>query len=163
VDYEGELAVVIGSGGRDIPVERAWESVAGLTVMNDVSMRDYQRRTLQWFAGKTFEACTPVGPCVVTLDELGDLGDLGDLELRTTVNGELRQQAAVGDLVFDVPALVADLSSIVTLRAGDIIATGTPGGVGDGMEPKRYLADGDVVEVSIERIGSIRNRFRWAA
>jgi acylpyruvate hydrolase len=157
VDYEGELAAVIGVGGRDIPRERAWEHVAGLTVLNDVTVRDFQRRTIQWFAGKTFEATTPFGPAVVTLDELGDPAAR---ELQVTVNGEERQRAVLGDLVFDVPALVADLSRIVTLEPGDLIATGTPGGVG---EPQgRFLEDGDVVEVSIEGIGCVRNRFRRA-
>jgi acylpyruvate hydrolase len=159
VDYEGELAVVIGRGGRDIPEDEAWDAVAGLTVLNDVTMRDYQRRTLQWFAGKSWEASTPLGPAVVTPDELDYPGGL---ELRVTVNGEERQRAPVSDLVFDVPALVADLSRIVALRPGDIIATGTPGGVGEAMEPSRFLEDGDVVEVEITGLGKVRNRFRRA-
>jgi acylpyruvate hydrolase len=159
VDYEGELAVVIGRGGRDIPEEDAWEAVAGLTVLNDVTMRDYQRRTLQWFAGKTWEASTPFGPAVVTPDELDYPSGLG---LAVRVNGEERQRAPISDLVFDVPALVADLSKIVELRAGDVIATGTPGGVGEAMEPSRFLEDGDVVEVEITGVGSIRNTFRGA-
>ncbi len=155
VDYEGELAVVIGRGGRDIAPEDTWDAVAGLTVLNDISMRDYQRRTIQWFAGKTWEASTPVGPAVVTPDELDYPGAL---ELLVTVNGEERQRAPIADLVFDVPELVSDLSRIFTLRPGDIIATGTPGGVGEAMES--FLADGDVVEVTITGLGSIRNRFR---
>lgn len=157
VDYEGELVAVIGRGGRDIPEEEAWSAVAGVTLMNDVSVRDFQRRTLQWFAGKTWEASTPVGPMLVTLDELEPLDGR---RLRVEVNGELRQSAELADLVFDVPALVADLSRIVNLRPGDLIATGTPGGVGDAMEPQRYLADGDVVEVAVDGIGSLRNVFR---
>jgi len=159
VDYEGELAVVIGHGGRDIPEDGAWDAVAGLTVLNDVTMRDYQRRTVQWFAGKSWEASTPVGPAVVTPDELDYPGGL---ELRVAVNGEERQRAPVSDLVFDVPALVADLSRIVALRPGDIVATGTPGGVGEAMEPSRFLEDGDVVEVEITGLGKLRNRFRRA-
>jgi acylpyruvate hydrolase len=152
-DYEGELAVVIGASGRDIAVCDAWDHVAGLTVLNDVTARDYQRRTPQWFAGKTFEASTPIGPWIVTPDELP-----ADAELRVTVNGEERQRASLSDLVFDVPSLVADLSPIVELQPGDVIATGTPGGVG---EPGgRFLRDGDVVEVAIDGIGSIRNVFR---
>ncbi len=154
VDYEGELAIVIGTGGRDIPVERALGHVAGLTVLNDVSMRDFQRRTLQWFAGKTWQSSTPVGPWIVTLDELGDLGPRN---LTTTVNGEVRRQASLGDLVFDVPTLIADLSTIVELEPGDIIATGTPGGVGEAKQ--RFLAPGDVVEVRIDGIGAIRTTF----
>jgi acylpyruvate hydrolase len=155
IDYEAELAAVIGKGGRDIAVEDAWDHVAGLTVLNDVTARDFQRRTVQWFAGKTFQASTPIGPWIVTTDELGDLGDR---ELRLTVNGQERQRAWLDDLVFDVPTLVADLSRIVDLQPGDIIATGTPGGVG---EPQGFfLRDGDVVEVSIDGIGAIRNTFR---
>jgi acylpyruvate hydrolase len=157
-DYEGELAVVIGRPGRDIDVADAWSHVAGLTVLNDVTARDFQRRTLQWFAGKTFEATTPMGPWIVTPDEVGDLEDA---ELSLTVNGEARQRAHLGDLVFDVPTLVADLSRIVTLQPGDVIATGTPGGVG---EPAgAFLRDGDVVQVTIDRVGTIRNTFRGGA
>jgi acylpyruvate hydrolase len=156
VDYEGELAVVIGRGGRDIPLDDAWEAVAGVTVLNDVSMRDYQRRTIQWFAGKTWEASTPVGPYVVTTDEISDFGSL---ELKVEVNGEERQHAVLGDLVFDVPTLVSDISRIFTLRPGDIIATGTPGGVGVAREPAIFLRDGDVVEVTITEIGKLRTRF----
>jgi acylpyruvate hydrolase len=160
VDYEGELAVVIGRGGRDIAEEDAWDAVAGLTVLNDVTMRDYQRRTVQWFAGKSWEASTPMGPAVVTPDELDYPGGL---ELVVSVNGDERQRAPLSDLVFGVPALVADLSKIVALRPGDVIATGTPGGVGEAMEPSRFLEDGDVVEVEITGLGSIRNRFRGAS
>ncbi len=154
VDYEGELAVVIGTGGRDIPARRALDHVAGLTLMNDVSMRDFQRRTLQWFAGKTFQASTPVGPWIVTLDELGDLGPR---LLTTVVNGEVRQRAPLGDLVFDIPTLVADLSAIVELEPGDLIATGTPGGVGE--PTRRFIVPGDVVEVRVDGIGAIRTTF----
>jgi acylpyruvate hydrolase len=156
VDYEGELAVVIGRGGRDIPEAEAWDAVAGLCVLNDVTVRDLQKRTLQWFAGKTWEAATPMGPAVVTLDEIDDVAAL---ELTVTLNGALRQQALVGDLVFDVPALIADLSRIVTLQPGDVIATGTPGGVGEAMEPKGYLSSGDVVAVAITGLGTVTNRF----
>ncbi len=155
VDYEGELAVVIGTGGRDIDRARAWEHVAGLTVLNDVTARDYQQRTLQWFAGKTFQRCTPMGPWVVTPDEFGELGER---ELVVSVNGEKRQDAVLGDLVFDVPALVAELSRIVELEPGDVIATGTPGGVG---EPAgKFLRPGDEVVVRIDGVGELRNTFR---
>jgi acylpyruvate hydrolase len=154
VDYEGELAAVIGTGGRDISVEEAMDHVAGLTVLNDVTARDYQRRTIQWFAGKTFQRSTPVGPWMVTPDELGDLVER---ELVLSVNGEERQRSVLGDLVFDIPTLIADISTIVQLEPGDIIATGTPGGVG---EPQgKFLSDGDVVEVSIDGIGMLRNTF----
>ncbi len=158
IDYEGELAVVIGTGGRDIPRSEAWAHVGGLSVLNDVTARDLQRRTLQWFAGKTFERSTPMGPWVVTVDELGPLDGQ---EMRLSVNGKERQRAALGDLVFDVPALVEDISRIVELQPGDIIATGTPGGVGEASG--RFLSDGDVVEVSIDGIGSIHNTFRKPA
>lgn len=158
LDYEAELAVVIGRPGRRVPRERAWDHVAGLTVLNDVTARDFQRRTIQWFAGKTFQDSTPVGPWIVTPDELGDLDER---EIVLTVNDEERQRASLGDLVFDVPALVSDISNIVELRPGDLIATGTPGGVGEAA--KRFLRAGDVVEVRIDGIGAIRNVFRAAA
>ena len=160
VDYEGELAVVIGTGGRNIAAAEAWEAVAGLTLFNDVSMRDFQRRSLQWFAGKTWERCTPVGPAVVTVEALPDLGMR---EVVTRVNGRERQRAPLDDLIFDVPTLIADLSRIVTLQPGDLIATGTPGGVGDAMNPPAYLQSGDVVEISFEGIGTLRNTFERAA
>ncbi len=160
VDYEGELVAVIGTGGRNIPAADALGFVAGVTLMNDVSMRDFQYRTLQWFAGKSWRASTPVGPELVTLDELGALGER---ELTTTVNGELRQQATIGDLVFGIPALIADISRIVELEPGDLIATGTPGGVGHAMEPPTYLRPGDVVEVSLDRLGTLRTTFTAAA
>jgi acylpyruvate hydrolase len=157
VDFEGELAVVVGRRGRDIAPEDAWAHVAGVTVLNDVTARDLQRRTAQWFAGKTLQSSTPMGPWVVTPDEFGDVAGH---ELRVTVNGEERQRSDLGDLVFDVPTLIADLSRIVELEPGDVIATGTPGGVG--VADGRFLADGDVVEVSIDGIGTIRNTFREA-
>jgi acylpyruvate hydrolase len=156
VDYEGELCAVIGIGGRGISRQDALNHVAGYTVMNDVTMRDYQRRTIQWFAGKTWEAATPVGPVVVTPDELTELASA---RLTLTVNGDLRQDALVGDLVFDVPALIEDISTVITLSPGDLIATGTPGGVGHAMDPQKFLRDGDVVETAIAGIGTLRNRF----
>ena len=155
-DYEGELVAVIGRGGRRIARDDALAHVAGVTLMNDVTMRDFQYRSLQWFAGKSWRASTPVGPEVVTLDELDGLEQR---ELETTVNGELRQRATIGDLVFDIPSLVADVSRIVELAPGDLIATGTPGGVGHGFDPPRYLAPGDVVEVSVDGIGTLRTTF----
>ena len=156
VDYEGELVAVIGRGGRRIPAAEALDHVAGVTLMNDVSMRDFQYRSLMWFAGKSWRASTPVGPEVVTLDELPDLAER---ELTTTVNGELRQRATIGDLIFGIPALVADISQIIELAPGDLIATGTPGGVGHAMDPPRYLAPGDVVEVALEGAMSLRTTF----
>jgi len=156
VDYEGELVAVIGRGGRRIRAEDALAHVAGVTLMNDVSMRDFQYRSLMWFAGKSWRASTPVGPEVVTLDELPDLAER---QLTTTVNGERRQHATIGDLIFDIPALVADVSRIVELVPGDLIATGTPGGVGHAMDPPRYLRPGDVVEVTLEGILALRTTF----
>jgi acylpyruvate hydrolase len=155
-DYEGELVAVIGRGGRRIPEAEALDHVAGVTLMNDVSIRDFQYRSLQWFAGKSWHASTPVGPEIVTLDELEDLGGR---ELTTTVGGEVRQRGTIGDLIFGIPALVADISQIIELSPGDLIATGTPGGVGHAMEPPRYLAPGDVVEVSLPGIGTLRTTF----
>jgi acylpyruvate hydrolase len=157
LDYEGELAVVIGRGGRDIPAERAWEHVAGLTVLNDVTVRAHQRRTVQWFAGKSWQALTPVGPAVVTMDELPDLDER---EMSVRVNGEERQRARLGNLVFGVEDLIADASQIMELEPGDLIATGTPGGVGAAMDPPGFLADGDEVEVTIDGIGTIASRVR---
>src|SRR4051794_5627503 len=157
IDYEGELAVVIGSGGRDINPDAAWDAVGGLTLFNDISLRDMQWRTTQWFAGKTFERSSPLGPLVVTPDEISDLESA---QLTVRVNGEIRQSAPIGDLLFTVPELVADISKIVELRPGDVIATGTPGGVGDAMDPKGYLKDRDVVEVELASIGVLRNTFR---
>jgi acylpyruvate hydrolase len=156
VDYEGEVVAVIGRGGRRIAREKAIDHIAGVTLMNDVSMRDFQYRSLQWFAGKSWQRSTPVGPEVVTLDELGDLNPL---ELTTTVNGEVRQSATLGDLVFDIPSLVADLSQIVELEPGDLVATGTPGGVGHATDPPRYLQPGDVVEVCVDGVGTLRTVF----
>jgi acylpyruvate hydrolase len=152
VDYEAELAVVIGKGGRDIGRDAAWEHVAGLSILNDVTARDYQRRSLQWFAGKTFQDSSPWGPWLVTRDEVGDLATR---ELALWVNGEERQRANLGDLVFDVPTLVADLSTIVELAPGDIIATGTPGGVGEPQES--FLGEGDRVVIRIDGIGELAN------
>jgi acylpyruvate hydrolase len=159
VDYEGEMTIVIGSGGRDIMPAKAWDAVAGITLLNDVSMRDFQKRSLQWFAGKSWEGCTPVGPAVVTLDELTGFEKR---EIVTLVNGEERQRAPMSDLIFDVPTLIADLSRVITLRPGDLIATGTPGGVGDAMKPPSYLKSGDSVEISFEGVGVLKNTFERA-
>jgi acylpyruvate hydrolase len=156
VDYEGELGVVIGAGGRDLSPERAVDAVAGVLVINDVTMRDYQRRSLQWFAGKTWERSTPVGPWLTTLDD----ADLDNAVLDVTVDGERRQYARIDDLVFGLEQLVADISAIVALRPGDIIATGTPGGVADAMVPPRFLRAGQTCEVSITGLGALRNTFR---
>jgi acylpyruvate hydrolase len=155
VDYEGELGIVIGAGGRDLSAEQAVDAMAGVCVINDVTMRDYQRRSLQWFAGKTWERSTPVGPWLTTLDD----ADLDNAVLEVTVDGERRQHARIDDLVFGLEELVADISTIVALRPGDIIATGTPGGVADAMDPPLYLREGQVCEVSITGLGTVRNAF----
>lgn len=153
-DYEGELAVIIGRGGRDIPAEQAPAHVFGYTAFNDVTSRELQRRHGQWFLGKSIDTFGPMGPCVVTADELGDPADL---RLSVTVNGENRQAARVSELIFDIPALIACLSTVVTLRPGDVLATGTPAGVGVGYTPPRYLRPGDTVTVAIEGIGELTN------
>ena len=156
LDYEGELVVVIGREARDVAVEDALDHVAGYTLMNDTSARDLQNRSAQWFAGKNLERATPVGPWLATADEVGDLGAR---TIETRVNGEVRQRSSVTDLCFDVPFLVADISRLFTLRPGDLIATGTPGGVGHARTPKAYLVPGDVVEVEVDGIGVLRSRF----
>jgi 2-keto-4-pentenoate hydratase/2-oxohepta-3-ene-1,7-dioic acid hydratase in catechol pathway len=153
-DYEGELAVVIGPGGRKIPPERAFEHVYGYTVVNDVTARDLQQRHVQFFVGKSVDTFCPMGPALVTRDEIPDVTAL---RLRTTVNGELRQDAMISALIFDIPTLIATLSEAITLHPGDVIATGTPKGVGIGSDPPRYLQPGDVVEVDIEGVGTLTN------
>jgi acylpyruvate hydrolase len=158
VDYEGELVVVVGRAGRDIPEDQAHEHIGGYTLMNDVSMRDWQYRTLQWFAGKNFERATPFGPYVVT----PDMVDLDAAEIVVTVNGELRQQSSLSDLLFSPAQLIADISRITTLQPGDLIATGTPGGVGHALKPPRHLCDGDVVEVAVDGVGILSTRFAAA-
>jgi acylpyruvate hydrolase len=158
LDHEAELAVVIGRAGRSIDAADAWDHVAGLSVLNDITARDYQARTLQWFAGKNFEASTPWGPWIVTAEEFGDPAGH---EISLRVDGETHQRDDLGDLVFGVPDLIADISRIFELRPGDLIATGTPGGVGKAAG--RFLAPGNVVETAIEGIGTIRNTIVAAA
>jgi acylpyruvate hydrolase len=160
LDYEGELCVVIGSGGRHISKAHALAAVAGYTVLNDISMRDFQQRSMQWFAGKSWQETTPWGPALVTADEYGDFEGK---TLTVSVNGTQRQSASIDDLVFGVADLVSDLSEIIELRPGDIIATGTPGGVAEAMDPQAYLLDGDVVEVSITGLGTLRNVIKVAS
>lgn len=157
VDWECELAVVIGTSVRHASPTEAMEAIAGFCALNDVSVRDWQRRTSQFLAGKTFEATTPVGPTLVTADELGDGRGLA---LSTTVNGVIKQQSTTDHLVFGPVDIVADLSRIMTLDPGDIIATGTPGGVGVARNPPEFLTDGDEVVVEIEGIGRLVNRCR---
>ena len=154
MDYEAELVVVIGRRGRNIPREQALEYVFGYTVMNDVTARDLQRERGQWFKGKSLDTFAPLGPWVV---HRSALPDPQRLMVRSRVNGELRQEASTADMIFPVAALVADLSRGMTLEPGDLIATGTPAGVGMGFQPPRWLQVGDVVEVEVEGIGTLRN------
>lgn len=153
-DYEGELAVVIGAPGKRITAEAAWEHVFGYTVLNDVTARAMQRRHGQWLMGKGPDTFCPMGPCITTIDELPDIRSAW---MRTRVNDELRQEAPIAALIFDVETLIATLSAVMTLEPGDVIATGTGKGVGIGFEPPRFLRSGDVVEVSIDGIGTLRN------
>lgn len=148
VDYEGELAVVVGHGG----------TVAGYAVMNDLSQRDWQYRTQQWLQGKNLDASSGFGPWMVTADEVDPVAE--GAMLRTWVNGELRQEHSVADLVFPPEELIAYVGNFAQLEAGDVIVTGTPEGVGHGMTPPLYLRDGDVVRVEVEGVGAIENRFR---
>jgi 2-keto-4-pentenoate hydratase/2-oxohepta-3-ene-1,7-dioic acid hydratase in catechol pathway len=153
-DYEGEMAVVIGRTARNVGVDDALDHVFGWTIVNDVTARDLQRRHVQWFVGKSPDTFCPMGPAITTIDELPDIGSSW---LRTRVNGEKRQEAPISDLIFDVPTLIATLSEVMTLEPGDVIATGTGHGVGIGFDPPVYLAPGDVVEISIDGIGTLSN------
>lgn len=153
-DYEGELAVVIGQGGRGIKAADAYQHVFGYTIINDVTAREIQRRHAQWFLGKSIDGFCPMGPAIVTTDEVGDVTAL---RLTTHVNGELRQDAQVSQLIFDVPTLIETLSLGMTLEPGDIISTGTAEGVGIGFKPPKYLKPGDVVRVEIDRLGALEN------
>ncbi|RRQ20140.1 FAA hydrolase family protein [Guyparkeria sp. SCN-R1] len=155
-DYEGELAVIIGEGGRYIDERDARDHVFGYTLINDVSSRDLQGRHVQWFLGKSIDGYAPMGPVIVTEDEAGAIRDW---QLQTHVNGELRQDAAISQMIFSVPEIIATVSRYVTLMPGDIIATGTPSGVGAGHEPPVYLKPGDEVLVSCQPIGELRSRF----
>jgi acylpyruvate hydrolase len=154
VDWEAELAIVIGSTARRLDVTAAAAAIAGYSVINDVTMRDFQYRTPEWFQGKTFEATTPFGPMLVTSDEY----ELGT-ELSTVVDGETMQSTTTDDLVFGPAELVSYISSIFTLNPGDVIASGTPGGVGHARKPPRYLRDGSVLTTTIAGIGSISSVF----
>ncbi|MCB1015041.1 MAG: fumarylacetoacetate hydrolase family protein [Acidimicrobiales bacterium] len=154
VDYEGELGFVIGRRCRHVPAPRAHEVIAGYFVANDVTARDWQFRTPQWNLGKSFDTHGPIGPWIVTADEVGDPHDL---DLETWVNGERRQASNTRNLVFDCFEQVETLSTVCTLEPGDLVASGTPDGVGMAMDPPGFLADGDVVTVTISGIGTIAN------
>ena len=153
VDWEAELAVVVGSAVRNVDEAAAARAIAGFSIINDVTMRDYQYRTPEWFQGKTFEATAPFGPVLVTSDEFV----LGGA-LRGEVDGEVVQQTSTDDLVFGPAALVSYISQILTLKPGDVIATGTPGGVGHARKPPRYLSAGSTLGTAVEGIGELRNR-----
>jgi 2-keto-4-pentenoate hydratase/2-oxohepta-3-ene-1,7-dioic acid hydratase in catechol pathway len=155
IDYEAELAVVIGKGGKNITRADAMGHVFGYTVVNDVTARDVQMRHQQWDMGKSFDTFCPMGPWIVTADQL----DGTRTRVRCWVNGELRQDGPTEHLIFDIPTLIETISRGITLYPGDVIATGTPAGVGLGMKPPRFLAAGDVVRVEIDGIGAIENQF----
>ncbi|MEO5669695.1 MAG: fumarylacetoacetate hydrolase family protein [Ramlibacter sp.] len=155
IDYEAELAVVIGRGGRNIARADAMQHVFGYTIVNDVTARDVQMRNQQWDLGKSFDTFCPMGPWIVTADDV----DASATRVRCWVNGELRQDARTADMIFDIPALIETVSRGITLYPGDVIATGTPAGVGMGMKPPRWLKSGDVVRIEVDGIGAIENRF----
>ena len=155
IDYEAELAVVIGTGGKNIAKADAMKHIYGYTIVNDVTARDVQMRHQQWDMGKSFDTFCPMGPWIVTADEL----DGQHTRVRCWVNGEPRQDARTEDLIFDIPTLIETISRGITLYPGDVIATGTPAGVGLGMTPPTFLKAGDVVRIDIDGIGTLQNRF----
>jgi 2-keto-4-pentenoate hydratase/2-oxohepta-3-ene-1,7-dioic acid hydratase in catechol pathway len=153
VDYEAELAVIIGRAGKSIPRSQAYDYVWGYSIVNDVTARDLQQAHRQWFVGKGFDTFCPMGPWMTSADEI----DPENLDLECRVNGELRQKARTSDLIFDIPHLIEILSAGIGLKPGDIIATGTPAGVGIGFDPPRFLKAGDAIEISISGLGTLRN------
>ena len=155
LDYEGELAVVIGKRCKDVPEAEALSCVFGYTILNDVSARDFQFKDKQWTRGKSFDTFAPTGPCITTRD---DLPETGNLQIKTWVNGELRQNGSTKDMLFNVPQIIYHISRVMTLESGDLIATGTPSGVGMAMKPQVWLKDGDVVRIEIEGIGALENK-----
>jgi 2-keto-4-pentenoate hydratase/2-oxohepta-3-ene-1,7-dioic acid hydratase in catechol pathway len=155
LDYEAELAVIIGRGGRGIRREDAFAHVWGYTIVDDFTARDLQRRHKQWTIGKSLDTHCPMGPYAVSADEIADVTAL---QVESSVNGKPRQSAPVKDLIFDIPELIAVISAGITLLPGDIIATGTPAGVGIGFDPPEFVVSGDVIEVAITGLGAQRNR-----
>lgn len=153
LDYEAELAVIIGKGGRGIKKVDAMDHVWGYTIINDVTARDWQKRHKQWHMGKSFDTFGPMGPVVVTAGEV----DGSKLDIKCWINGELRQNSNTGNLIFDIPTLIETISTGITLFPGDIIATGTPEGVGVGFTPPKFLKRGDVVAIEIAGIGRLEN------
>ena len=157
MDWEGELGVVIGKPGRDIPESDALEYVFGYTCINDITARDLQRAHGQWFKGKSLDGSCPIGPWIVTPDEIGDPQNL---QIQVRVNGDLKQSANTGSMIFSVARIIAELSKGMTLEPGDIIATGTPEGVGFARTPPEFFNNGDTVEVEISKIGTLRNTIK---
>ena len=155
IDYEAELAVIIGKGGKNIAKADAMNHIFGYTIVNDVTARDVQMRHQQWDMGKSFDTFCPMGPWIVTADEL----DGRRTRVRCWVNGEQRQDGPTENMIFDIPTLIETISRGITLYPGDIIATGTPAGVGMGFKPPRYIQGGDVIRIEIDGIGSIENKF----
>jgi 2-keto-4-pentenoate hydratase/2-oxohepta-3-ene-1,7-dioic acid hydratase in catechol pathway len=155
LDYEAELAVVIGKPGRGIKKADALNHVWGYTIVNDVTARDLQQKHRQWFLGKSMDTFCPMGPVIVTSDEVGDSANLN---VQCWINGELRQNANTRDLIFDIPTIIETISAAITLQPGDIIATGTPAGVGIGFNPPKFLKSGDVMKISIDKLGTLTNR-----
>jgi 2-keto-4-pentenoate hydratase/2-oxohepta-3-ene-1,7-dioic acid hydratase in catechol pathway len=153
-DFEAELGIVIGAGGRYITASKALDAIAGFVVVNDASARDWQRRSSQWTPGKNFDGTMPIGPDVVTTDEV----DVSDLAISSVLNGTVMQSARTSQMLVDVPAAVEFFSSFTRLMPGDLIATGTPGGVGYARNPPVWMNPGDVIEVTVESVGTIRNR-----
>jgi 2-keto-4-pentenoate hydratase/2-oxohepta-3-ene-1,7-dioic acid hydratase in catechol pathway len=160
LDYEAELGIVIGTGGRRIPADDAGRHIAGYTIVNDVTARDLQKRHKQWFLGKSLPAATPVGPVIVSPDELTGLSSRA---IRCWVNGDLRQDARLGDMIFGIAETIAEVSRIVPLERGDLIAMGTPSGVGFSFDPPRFLQDGDRVVCEIEGIGCLDNTVQFVS
>lgn len=153
-DYEGELALVVGKGGRYIRADNALDALAGYTVLMDGSAREWQRAASQWTPGKNFDATMPIGPEIVTTDEI----DVSDVLLTTTLNGQVMQSARTSQMIFNIPATIEYVSSFTTLKPGDVIATGTPGGVGFARQPPVWLQPGDLLEIEIEGLGKLANR-----
>jgi 2-keto-4-pentenoate hydratase/2-oxohepta-3-ene-1,7-dioic acid hydratase in catechol pathway len=155
LDYEAELAIVIGKPGRGISKADALKHVWGYTIVNDVTARDLQQKHRQWFLGKSMDTFCPMGPFIVTADEVGDSANLN---VKCWINGELRQNANTRDLIFDIPTIIETISAAMELQPGDVIATGTPAGVGIGFNPPKFLKSGDEMKISIDKLGTLTNR-----
>lgn len=153
-DYEAEFAFIIGKSGRHVPADKWQEYIFGYTIINDVSARDFQMATSQWLMGKTFDTFAPMGPWIVTADEISDPHNL---DIKMTINGEVLQNSNTRELIFRIPELIAYLSSVFTLEPGDVVSTGTPSGVGLGHKPPRWLRAGDECVISVAGIGELRN------